>query len=157
MQEANFPPALLVGMEGLYGLAFALALYFPLAPLAGEEPSNVADDVWNDDGGIMIGLSIIGWTILVTISGVFCIASSDATSSMTRNVWKNVRTCLVWIIGLIIYYASGDPDLGEEWHVPGSIYVSIGFAVMSVGILTYYGKGSHAGSKVGSAIVEVTH
>ena len=141
MQEAAFPPALLVGMEGLFGLIIALILYFPLAPLFGEKPSAVLEDLQSN--GKIVGLSI-GWALLVTVTGVFNIAATGVTSSMTRNVWKNFRTALIWIVSLIIFYATGNPELGEEWFVPGSFYILIGFTVMLGGIYVYYGKGSKA-------------
>lgn len=108
MHEAHFPPALLVGMEGAFGLVIALILYFPLSPLLGEKPSVVRDDLASSK---IIGLSI-GWALLVTVTGIFNIAATGVTSSMTRNVWKNCRTCLIWVIGLIIFYATGNPGLG---------------------------------------------
>eukprot|EP00578_Thalassiosira_sp_NH16_P006829 CAMPEP_0181115524 /NCGR_PEP_ID=MMETSP1071-20121207/21476_1 /TAXON_ID=35127 /ORGANISM="Thalassiosira sp., Strain NH16" /LENGTH=551 /DNA_ID=CAMNT_0023199733 /DNA_START=56 /DNA_END=1711 /DNA_ORIENTATION=+ len=140
MQEADFPPALLVGMEGSIGLVMALILYFPIAPLLGYSHSDTGNDLNNAK---IIGLSV-GWTLLVTVTGIFNIAATGVTSSMTRNVWKNLRTCLVWIVGLIVFYASGDPDLGEPWVIPGSFYVLIGFSVMLGGVYVYYGKGAKA-------------
>jgi len=72
--------------------------------------------------------------LLVTVTGVFNIAATGVTSSMTRNVWKNFRTALIWIVSLIIFYATGNPELGEEWFVPGSFYILIGFTVMLGGL-----------------------
>jgi len=63
---------------------------------------------------------------------------------MTRNVWKNFRTVLIWIVGLIIFYASGNPALGEEWVIPRSFYILMGFAVILTGVYIYYGKGAKA-------------
>jgi hypothetical protein len=140
MQEAAFPPALLVGMEGAYGIAIAIILYFPIAPLLGENPSDVASSLSQGD---VIGLAI-GWTLLVTVTGIFNIAATAVTSSMTRNVWKNMRTLLVWIIGLILFYATGSSNLGEGWYIPGSFLILLGYAVMCVGIFIYYGKGARA-------------
>mgnify|MGYP000066293003 CR=1 FL=1 len=139
MHEADFPPALLVGMEGSFGLIVALILYFPLAPLFDEQPSTVLEDLQNNSE--IIGLSI-GWGLLVTVTGVFNIAATGVTSSMTRNVWKNFRTALIWIVSLVIFYATGNPELGEEWFIPGSFYILIGFAVMLIGVYVYYGKGA---------------
>jgi hypothetical protein len=140
MQEAAFPPALLVGMEGACGIAIAIILYFPIAPLLGENPSDVASSLCQGD---VIGLAI-GWTLLVTVTGIFNIAATAVTSSMTRNVWKNMRTLLVWIIGLILFYATGSSNLGEGWYIPGSFLILLGYAVMCVGIFIYYGKGARA-------------
>ncbi|KAL7475922.1 hypothetical protein ACHAW6_001815 [Cyclotella cf. meneghiniana] len=140
MQEADFPPALLVGMEGLFGLLIASVLYFPVASLTGENPSDIISGL-NDRK--IVALSI-GWALLVTVTGIFNIAATGVTSSMTRNVWKNLRTCLIWITGLSIYYYTGNPDLGEEWLVPGSFYILLGFVVMLVGIYIYYCDGARA-------------
>lgn len=139
MQEAAFPPALLVGMEGTYGLIIAIVLYFPIAPLLGENPPDAKSFSNND----VIGLAI-GWTLLVTVTGIFNIAATAVTSSMTRNVWKNLRTLLVWIIGLIIFYASSSTEIGEAWYVPGSFYILLGYCVMCFGLFIYYAKGSRA-------------
>eukprot|EP00804_Cyclotella_cryptica_P013478 CCRYP_005195-RA/>CCRYP_005195-RA protein AED:0.36 eAED:0.36 QI:822/1/1/1/1/1/2/66/493 len=140
MQEADFPPALLVGMEGLFGLVIACVLYFPASPLLGEDPSETISDL--KDRQIIV-LSI-GWALLVTVTGIFNIAATGVTSSMTRNVWKNLRTCLIWITGLSIYYYTGNHDLGEEWVVPGSFYILLGFVVMLIGIYMYYCDGARA-------------
>ena len=43
MQEADFPPALLMGMEGSFGLIIALVLYFPIAPLLSRMDSSGDD------------------------------------------------------------------------------------------------------------------
>ena len=141
MQEADFPPALLVGMEGLYGLIVALVLYFPLAPLFGVSPSAVLEDL--QTSGKIVGLSV-GYGLLVTVTALSNVAAIRVTSSMTRNVWKNFRTVLIWIVGLIIFYASGNPALGEEWVIPGSFYILMGFAVILTGVYIYYGKGAKA-------------
>lgn len=142
MQEAAFPPALLVGMEGTYGLVIAVILYFPIAPLLGENPSDVAN---SSSKGDVIGLAI-GWTLLVTFTGIFNIAATAVTSSMTRNVWKNMRTLLVWILGLVVFYATGGSELGEGWYIPGSFFILLSYGVMCVGIFIYYGKGARATS-----------
>ncbi|KAK1735288.1 putative solute carrier family 35 member F6 [Skeletonema marinoi] len=140
MQETAFPPPLLVGMEGAYGIVIALILYFPIAPLLGENPSDVASSL---SEGNVIGLAI-GWTLLVTVTGIFNIAATAVTSSMTRNVWKNMRTLLVWIMGLILFYATGSSELGEGWYIPGSFFILLSYGVMCVGIFIYYGKGARA-------------
>ena len=142
MQEAAFPPALLVGMEGAYGLVIAVILYFPIAPLLGENPSDVANSLSKGD---VIGLAI-GWTLLVTFTGIFNIAATAVTSSMTRNVWKNMRTLLVWVLGLVIFYGTGGSELGEGWYIPGSFLILLSYGVMCVGIFIYYGKGARATS-----------
>ena len=52
-------------------------------------------------------------------------------SATTRNVWKKVRTVLVWVTSLCIFYLGCDVDYGEEWHTPEPAYILFGFTVMS--------------------------
>lgn len=41
---------------------------------------------------------------------------------------------------MLIYYASENEGLGEEWVVPGSLFILSGFMVMMFGIYVYYGN-----------------
>ena len=105
MQEAEFPPHCWHG-RCYYGIIIALILYFPIAPLLGENPSDVMESFKGNDK--VLGLAIGN------------ITATAVTSSMTRNVWKNMRTLLVWIMGLVLFYATGNADLGESFDIPGS-------------------------------------
>ena len=81
---------------------------------------------------------MVGLTLLFTLTGVFNIMATSVTSSMTRNVWKNFRTVLVWAFGLILFYATRDDDLGEKWIWPNSVFVLCAFCVMLSGAYIYY-------------------
>uniref|UniRef100_A0A7S2E3P2 EamA domain-containing protein n=1 Tax=Helicotheca tamesis TaxID=374047 RepID=A0A7S2E3P2_9STRA len=135
MQESDFPPTLLLGMEGIFGLIFGIPLYLSLASRFGESPMETWHDITASSFNIVY---MVALTCLFTVTGIFNIAATSVTSSMTRNVWKNFRTVLVWGMGLVIYYATGNEDLGEEWRIPNSFYVLIGFLVMLSGAFSYY-------------------
>ena len=89
-----------------------------------------------------LGWFSVGLILLVSITGAFNIYSTAETSAMTRNLWKNTRAILVWIIGIIAWYASdGDPNMntiGESLHPLYSPLQAIGFGVMCLGIYVYY-------------------
>ena len=57
---------------------------------------------------------------------------------MTRNVWKNMRTVLIWALALGIFYLGNNAAYGEAWHTPESFIILLGFGVMSAGITVYY-------------------
>ena len=135
MHEAAFPATLLLGMEGLFGLLFGVPLYLLFARRLGEAPAATRDAIASSPSkaGAMVGL-----TLLFTLTGVFNIMATSVTSSMTRNVWKNFRTVLVWAFGLILFYATRDDDLGEKWIYPNSIFVLGAFCVMLSGAYIYY-------------------
>jgi len=144
MQESNFPATLLLGMEGSIGLFFGLIIYVPLAH-AFHEDINLAFFLLGNDR------EILGWAIAFTLcctaTGIFNISATAVTSSMTRNVWKNARSALVWIFGLLLFYNSGNTDLGEEWFTPSSWYSLCGFFIMVVGVTQYYRQPKDDGKK----------
>jgi drug/metabolite transporter (DMT)-like permease len=137
MQESSFPATLLLGMEGLFGLAFGLMFYYPLAPLLGEDP-DAPFKLFKANPSMT--WYACGLTLLVTVTGILNILATAVTSSMTRNVWKNLRTALVWIFALTIYYSTKNADLGEPWVVPNSFYTEHGFVVIVLGIVLYNRK-----------------
>ena len=135
MQESEFPSMLLLGMEGAFGLLFGIPLFFFLAPIFGESFSETWSALKSSSSRIEY---FIGLILVFAMTGVFNILATDVTSSMTRNVWKNFRTIFVWVLVLLIYYSSGNEDLGEEWIVPDSFFVLAGFVIMMLGTFVYY-------------------
>ena len=126
MQEANFPATLLLGMEGLFGLIFGIPIYLLFFP-----PEQISSTPFNIGYEIML-------VLLVAITGILNIRTTEVTSSMTRNVWKQFRIILVWIFGLLLYYVGQNDRLGEAWVIPGSFFVLGGFSVILSGVYFYY-------------------
>jgi hypothetical protein len=135
MQEGNFSATLLLGMEGMYGVLMAVPLYFLLGPVAGYEPVDAFQDI--GESALSIGYTF-GLILIFLVAGMYSILGTAVTSSMTRNMWKNFRGLVVWIAALVIYYASGDEDLGEPFQIPGSLMILAGFSVMLVALYVYY-------------------
>ena len=132
LQESDFPATLLLGMEGVFGLIFGIPLYLRYSPEAPMETlANLQESEWK-----MMYVGIL--TLVFTVTGIFNIMTTGVTSSMTRNMWKNCRTLLVWVVGLVIFYSLGDDSLGEEWVFPDSFFILGGFLVMLSGIYVYY-------------------
>jgi len=125
MQEANFPPTLLLGMEGMFGLIFGAPVYFLFFS---EDLSFARSNI-----GYQVGLVV--W---VLVTGILNIRTTEVTSSMTRNVWKQFRVILVWILGLAVYYVGSGDMLGEPWVSPASFFVLGGFSVILTGVYFYY-------------------
>jgi len=135
MDEVGFPATLLLGMEGLFGLFFGLLFYLPLASIVGEDTSKTWTTLTSSDFNAEY---VIFLPFLFTLTGIFNIIATGVTSSMTRNVWKNLRTVLVWIFSLSIYYGTGNMSRGEPWVIPDSFFIPGGFSVMLSGIYVYY-------------------
>jgi drug/metabolite transporter (DMT)-like permease len=140
IQEADFPATMLLGLEGLFGLVLGSIFYFPLAAQLGEPLSDMVDELsaWR------MGVFAAGLVLLFLVTGVFNIVATAVTSSMTRNVWKNFRTILVWMFGLVIFYATQNEELGEDWLFPDSFIVLSGFGVMLYGAHVYYSNKEEA-------------
>jgi hypothetical protein len=135
MDESDFSPTLLLGMEGLQGLIIGLILYVPVARLVGEDPWQTFETLTSSSVYMGYALNL---TLLFTLTGIMNIMATAVTSSMTRNVWKNLRTLLVWVFGLVIFAASGNDDVGEPWRIPESLIVPAGSIVVFAGIYLYY-------------------
>ena len=135
LQEAQFPPLLMLGLLGISALSIALIVYFPLALVLGQGPTTILDEFANSSQLIPF---CVGFVLLNTITDTFNILSITRTSAMTRVLWRNLRTCLVWAMGLIIFYSTNNSQLGEEWHIPASFYTLGAFVVMLCGIWAYY-------------------
>ena len=126
-----------MGLEGLFGLIFGLILYITIGEKIGETPKDALNMLKEDS---LLVWWVVSLPILFLITGIFNITATQVTSSMTRNVWKNFRTILVWVIALLLYYLSGrkDIEIGEQWFMPESFYILLGFFVMVIGITVYY-------------------
>lgn len=137
MQATDFPATMMLGMEGLYGLGIGLIIYATIANSFGIE--DIDDTISMLIHNAKVRWWVLGLPFLFLVTGIFNIKATEVTSAMTRNVWKNLRTVLVWIIALCIFYLGDNSGLyGEAWHDPESFYILLGFVVMTSGIVAYY-------------------
>lgn len=126
MQACDFPATMMLGMEGLYGVSVGFIIYITVGDKLGiEEIDSTLETLRNNPRWWIVGLPF-----LFTITGIFNIKATEATSAMTRNVWKNFRTVVIWVIALVIYYIGCNVAYGEEWHMPESMYILVGFMIM---------------------------
>ncbi|KAL3798927.1 hypothetical protein ACHAW5_001654, partial [Stephanodiscus triporus] len=132
MQAADFPATKMLGMEGSYGFCVGLVAY---ATIGRSDLWRGIEDVDSTLSTVRDNASVRRWVVglpfLFLVTGIFNIKATEATSAMTRNVWKNMRTLLVWVVSLGIFYLGRDSDYGEAWHTPESAYILFGFTVMS--------------------------
>jgi hypothetical protein len=136
MQAASFPPTMMLGMEGSYGLVLGLIIYFTIGDKIGIEDTGLTMQLLREHPKLLWWMAALPFLFLVT--GIFNIKATEVTSAMTRNVWKNLRTVLVWLVALLIFYIGGNTDYGESWFTPESFYILLGLLVMSAGIGVYY-------------------
>lgn len=142
-QGSRVPATMMLGIEGLYGFVVGMIILLLAADtnnLRGIEDTHATIAMLLSDDGDNARLRwwLVGLPCIFLVTGIFNIKATEITSAMTRNIWKTLRTVLVWMIALTIYYLGNNPALGESWHVPESFVILFGFMVMSGGILVYY-------------------
>jgi drug/metabolite transporter (DMT)-like permease len=135
MQEADFPATLLLGIEGILGSLIAIPLYIGFGQYFQEDPGKIFESIAHNTGYVCY---IVFLVFIFYAGGIFQIMSTGVTSSMTRNVWKNFRGVVVWVISLTVYYSSAHGEYGEAWSSPESPMVLLGFLVMMIGTIVYY-------------------
>ena len=134
MKETSFPPMLLLGTEGVYGLLMAVPLYCILGPFLGYQPLDALQNMFSSPGNFLFHANLIcvghiAWAVF----GILVIR----TSVVTINLWAGLRGLVTWAIAVIIYYASNQSDLGEEWSVPGKHQPSNQYFQFSWGIFSH--------------------
>lgn len=142
--ESHVPAILMLGVEGAYGFVVGAIIYSIIYSTAGENLLEI-EDIGQTIAVLRADTRLLWWCaalpLIFLVSGIFNIKATGLTSAMTRNVWKTLRTIMVWLIALAIYYLGSNSALGEAWHVPESFVILLGFIVMTSGIILYY---SHA-------------
>lgn len=97
MQEAAVPAALLLGLEGCYGVMMAVPLYFAAGPSLGYYPI----ESFQKSFGSMESVGYtLGFMVIILCAGMCSLMATSCTSAMTRNMWKNFRGLVVSRLGL---------------------------------------------------------
>ena len=137
MKETNFPPGLLLGTEGFYGLLLALPVYIAVGPRFGYFPAETFAKVFESTGNAFFLAFLV---FIIHVSWVTASVSVARTSVVTRNMFSGLLGLVVWIAALIIYYSSQNDELGEPWSLPGSPMILAGFTIIMGGLYVYSSK-----------------
>lgn len=143
LQDLRAPPLFVVGMEGVWG-ALALACVVMPAVSAASHGLGNGDGVHesvhhnllllrNNDALLAMYLSYVVVITFFNAAGVQIVRMTDA---VTRNVLDAARTVLVWGALLLLHYEA-DSSVGEGWVRWWSPLQLVGFALLTVGIVTY--------------------
>ncbi|GLE02491.1 hypothetical protein PINS_up011329 [Pythium insidiosum] len=146
MVELNVSPMLLVGLEGLWGLAF----YVLLIPVLTLTPPSTTPlgKIWHEDfydSVVKIGNSpaqLVLSLLSILVIAVLNVTANYVTkhlSAVLRSITETLRTLGVWIVGLLVYYVfhwRGKESPGEAWTSSSWIEL-LGFVLMVYGTLAY--------------------
>ncbi|KAH0792151.1 putative integral membrane protein [Histomonas meleagridis] len=143
MHDMTASPVLIVGLEGMWGTIITICIFLPIIQFTGgtkDEGNGVHEDTI--DTFVMIGNSptliafvilYVFFILLYNVTGMFV---TNITSAVVRTILEGLRTLCVWFVQLIIFYSTGNPELGEEW-TPFSLMQLSGFLLLFVGMLMY--------------------
>lgn len=140
LKTRSVPPPQLVGMEGIFGMLMMGAVVLPAVYyIPGPEGQGIHENVL--DAFVMLGNN--GWLLAFVLCFFFSIAFFNffalsiarVLTTVHRTFIDALRTVSVWVIQLILFYASNG-SWGEPWN-PYSYLQLIGFAMMVVGTLFY--------------------
>ncbi|KAJ0406453.1 hypothetical protein ATCC90586_001932 [Pythium insidiosum] len=146
MVELNVSPMLLVGLEGLWGLAF----YVLLIPLLTLTPPSTTPlgKIWHEDFyDSIVKIANSPPQLVLSVLSILVIAVLNVTanyvtkhlSAVLRSITETLRTLGVWLVGLLVYYVfqwRGKESPGEAWTNSSWIEL-LGFVLMVYGTLAY--------------------
>lgn len=146
--DTQLPPIDVVGYEGLFGLILMSAVVLPLLQVSpfGPEGGGLKEDTI--ESFAMMGRSprLAGAAaVYVALMAVYNLAGvlvTDSLGALSRTVAETVRTLIVWVLNLVLYYnvsIKGEGRVGEPW-TSRSWLQAVGFAVL-VGGTAVYAKG----------------
>ena len=141
LQNLRLPAMRVVSYEGLYGMALCVLVLFPLAYLL---PGYDLGGRWEDevDSVAMIAHSGALAAILVVDAGsmlffnLFSLNVTQLSSAMFRTILETMRTLLVWVVDLWLYYGWKGGQFGEAWTRYSWLQVA-GFVAIVAGTFTY--------------------
>jgi len=139
LHDLDAPETLIVGMEGLYGLLLCSFISMPIAYfLPGEEGLGLHEDTL--DSFVMIGNSVtlllitLLYVVVILVFNLFGMMITQVTDAMTRNIMEPIRTFLVWVGMVVLYWIFS--HFGERLNL-WSLLQLAGFLVLTFGVLLY--------------------
>jgi len=139
-QDLNMPSIRVVTYEGLFGVAMMLLIVFPLAYFIPGQDAGSFENIF--DSFVMIEHSWMLQGILLTDAccmlffNYFSMNITKLSSSMLRTLLETMRTMIVWIVDMILYYFISRGQFGEPWTEYSYLQV-IGFVFLVIGTFQY--------------------
>jgi len=139
LHDLDAPETLIVGMEGLYGLLLCSCISMPIAYfLPGEEGVGLHENTLDSfvmltHNWVLLVIMLV-YVVVILIFNLFGMMITQVTDAMTRNIMEPIRTFLVWVVMVSIYYITR--CLGEQLNL-WSLLELAGFLILTFGVLVY--------------------
>jgi hypothetical protein len=148
LHDMTASPILIVGLEGLWGTIVTIIVFLPMTQfIGGQEGNGIHEDTL--DTFLMLGhdpvllVFVIFYVLVILAYNVTGMFVTNITSAVVRTILEALRTLCIWLVQLIMHYASvgttwgnHHPDIGEEWTV-WSYMQAVGFVLLFTGMLLY--------------------
>jgi hypothetical protein len=148
LHDIDASPFLIVGLEGFWGTIIVIALVLPITQYVhGEEGNGIHEDTI--DTLLMLGkqalilVFVIIYVLVILAYNVTGMFVTQISSAVVRTILEGLRTLCIWIVQLIIHYATDKtdyghkhPDIGEAWTI-WSYMQAVGFLLLFTGMLLY--------------------
>ena len=122
MSGITAQPLQIVGMEGIWGLVATCGVCWPLAQWAipGNDHGameDIADTFYMiADNYLIVILAIVYFVCILFLNWAGMVVTQQ-TSSVVRTIFEAVRTAVIWVVDLLIYYVFARNSVyGEAWN-----------------------------------------
>ncbi|KAJ4459552.1 putative drug metabolite transporter superfamily [Paratrimastix pyriformis] len=139
LHDLDAPPALLVGMQGAWGMLGTLLCMVVAYFLPGVEGQGLHEDTL--DSLVMLARSVLLVGLLaaftlcilgVNLAGMYI---TTVASALTRNILDPLCTLAIWLVNLFVHYVIS-PNYGEPWTIWGWLELA-GFMFLCAGMAVY--------------------
>lgn len=143
LKDGHYSELNVVGMEGFFGFVVMIAVVLPICYfLPGDDSGsyeNVFDALYQLKNSVPLVMLNLALLLSIAFYNYFGLVVAKELSTIHRTLIDALRTILVWITSIIIYYA-GAHSLGEKWQGGYSLLQLLGFFLLLVGTVLYNGR-----------------
>eukprot|EP00164_Ancoracysta_twista_P002055 GFYU01002707.1.p1 GENE.GFYU01002707.1~~GFYU01002707.1.p1 ORF type:complete len:403 (-),score=130.55 GFYU01002707.1:286-1494(-) len=139
LSKRDIPPLQVVGTEGMWGTLMMIAIVLPiLSAVPGDDHGSYENAM---DALAMIGNSgsllffVFLYWCSIAFYNFFGLSVAKSLSTVHRTLIDALRTTVVWVVDLFIYYAVSE-KYGEPWGQYSWLQL-IGFVMLFTGTLVY--------------------
>ena len=147
MVERGVTPPQLAGWEGIWGLTVMVVVYPIIAHTPQGDSTAVyeASPIWHESfadaitqvsNSPVLQITSVGSIAVLLVYNWLGNSVTKYLNAVARSMLEACRTIGVWSVGLIVYYTTGNDQVGEQW-TNWSFLELLGFAILVWGTLAY--------------------
>eukprot|EP00042_Codosiga_hollandica_P020955 m.70382 g.70382 ORF g.70382 m.70382 type:complete len:415 (-) comp50132_c0_seq1:75-1319(-) len=145
LKGRSFHPLHVVGLEGSFGSLIMLIIVLPVVyAIPGPQQSSMSrgsqensiDAAYMIKNNYVLLILCVGYVLSIAFYNYCGLAVTKSLSAIHRTLIDALRTILVWIVDLLLFYAFKSPNYGEIWTNYGFLQLG-GFGFVVFGTLLY--------------------